>query len=99
MNFFRFLHRKQVIHRKRKKEVRGKEPNGRTVPPTQLILTSIEQEFRALQNYRVFFEPYSSFRVINFSRKIYFYLKNWSSRPRIFFFRIRKLKKKLSIAL
>ena len=38
-----------------KKWVRGNEPNGRTVQPIELILISIETEFRALQNYRVFF--------------------------------------------
>ena len=38
-----------------KKGVRGIEPNGRTVQPTQLILTSIEVEFFALQNYREIF--------------------------------------------
>ena len=46
--FFHFLHRKRVIHRKRKKKVRGNEPNGRTVQPKQLILLSIEAEFCAL---------------------------------------------------
>ena len=35
-----------------KKGVRGNEPNGRTVQPTQLIRISIEAEFCALQNYR-----------------------------------------------
>ena len=38
MNFlFHFHHRKRVIHIKRKKGVRGNEPTGRTVQPTQLI--------------------------------------------------------------
>ena len=33
----------------------GNEQNGRTVQLTQLIIISIEVEFRAQQNYRVFF--------------------------------------------
>ena len=32
-------------------EVRGNEPNGPTVQPGQLILISIEAEFRGLQNF------------------------------------------------
>ena len=41
-----------------KKGVRGNEPNGRAVQPTQLILILVEAEFCALQN---FFKFYFSF--------------------------------------
>ena len=37
-----------------KKAVRGNEPNGQTVQPTNLILISIEAELCALQYYREF---------------------------------------------
>ena len=40
------------------KGVRGNEPNGQTVQPTQLILISIEAETCAIQNSRVFFSNY-----------------------------------------
>ena len=58
MNFL--FHRKRVIHRKRnKKGVRGNEPIGRTVQPTQLILISIEAEICGLQIYRdIFFSDF-----------------------------------------
>ena len=54
-----------------KKGVRGNEPSGRTVQPTQLIRISIEVEFCALQNYTVFFFSIFtfSFRVIHFFQK------------------------------
>ena len=38
-----------------KKGVRGNEPNGRTIQPTQLIFISIEAEFCDLQNNKEFF--------------------------------------------
>ena len=73
---FHLLQRKRVIPRKRKKGVRVNELNGRTVQRTQLILTSIETEFCALQNYRqFFFELNFSFLIINFFLKNSFLLK------------------------
>ena len=59
MNFFPFSSYEEVIYRKRKKGVRGNEPNGRTIQPTQLILISIEEEFCALHKYREFFFRHS----------------------------------------
>ena len=41
-----------------KNGVRGNEPNGRTVQPTQLIRISLESKFRARQNYRDFFSNF-----------------------------------------
>ena len=50
-----------------KKGFHGNESNGRMVQPKQLILTSVEAEFCALQNYgEFFFEFHFSFRVIYF---------------------------------
>ena len=46
--------------------VRGNEPSGRTVQPTELILISVEGEFCALQNYREFF---FSFQVMHFLKE------------------------------
>ena len=45
----------QLLTENVKKGVRGNEPNGRTVQPTQLTLISIEAKLCALKNYRVFF--------------------------------------------
>ena len=42
-----------------KKLVHGKEPNGQTVKPTQLIFISNEAEFCALQNNNDFFSNFS----------------------------------------
>ena len=65
--FFHFLHRKRVIHKKNvKKGVHGHEPNGRMIQPTQLIIISIEAQFCALQNFRVFFLFNFIPQVINF---------------------------------
>ena len=69
MSFFSiFFIENELFTENVKNGVRGNEPNGRTVQPTQLILISIEAEFCALQNYReFFFEFHFSFRVIPFS--------------------------------
>ena len=55
MNFFFliFFIEVELFTENVKKGVRGNEPNGRTVQPTQLILILIEAEFCALQHYRV----------------------------------------------
>ena len=59
MNFFSiFLIENELFTENVKKGVRGNEPNGRMVQPKQLILTSIEAEFCALQNYREFFSNF-----------------------------------------
>ena len=50
-----FLIEKELFTENVKKGVRGNEPNGRTVQPTQLKRISIEAEFCALQNYIEFF--------------------------------------------
>ena len=50
-----------------KKGVRGNEPNGRMVQPTQLIRGSIEAEFRALKTTESFFFHFHfSYRVLHF---------------------------------
>ena len=77
-----------------KKGVRGYEPNGRMVQPTQLIIISIEAQFCALQKFSVFFLTSFSFSSCKLLfRKINFCLKNWNSRRRIFS-EIKNLKKK-----
>ena len=59
-----------------KKGVRGNEPNGRTVQPTQLTRMSIEAKYHALQNCRVFFSNFTLVFELNiFFRKILFCLK------------------------
>ena len=56
MNFFSiFFIENEFFKENVKKGVRGNEPNVRTVQPTHLIRISTDAEFRALQNYRVFF--------------------------------------------
>ena len=56
MNFFSILFiGNDLFAENVKKGVRGNEPNGRTVQPTQFILISIEAEFCALQDCREFF--------------------------------------------
>ena len=49
-----FIENKLVIENL-KKGVRGKEPNSKTIHPTQFVRISIEAEFRAQQNYRDLF--------------------------------------------
>ena len=68
MNFFSiFFIENNLFTENVKNGVRGNEPSGRTVQPTQSILISTKAEFSALQNYREFFFDFNfSFRVIHF---------------------------------
>ena len=65
-----FFIENQLFTENVKKGVRGNEPNGRTVQPTQLILILTEAELCALQNYtKFYFEFPFSFRVTHFFQK------------------------------